>query len=85
MTKSHNYDQISQFLPDFTIFMEFHNFGKYSQLPRFSSSKLWQNFTVFTKFQLQGNTYNADNTGNADYTNDMVNAKNVYNADNLDK
>ena len=60
-TKFDNFDQISQFWLNFTILTNFYNCGKSSQFPWFFSSKWWPNFTVLTKFQLQVNTYNANN------------------------
>ena len=65
---------------------KFHDFGKSSQFPLFFQnddqiSQFLPKFTVLTKFQLQGNTYNANN---ADYTNNAENADNAQNLDNAD-
>ena len=41
-TKSHNFDQISQFRPSLAILTKFHDFNQISQFP--------PNFTISTKF-----------------------------------
>ena len=71
--KFHIVDQIWQFWQKFTTSIIF--------------SKFWTNFTVLTKFQLQGNTcnaWNADNADNADNSDNVDKADFVDNADNVD-
>ena len=51
MIKYHNFDQISQFRPNFIIFTNFHNFTISTKFHNFDKlSQFWPNITILTKY-----------------------------------
>ena len=56
MTKFHNFDQISQFQPNFAIKNKFHNFDQISQfLPNFTTFTKFHNFNHISRFRWKSN------------------------------
>ena len=82
MTRSYNFDQISQCLPNFTVLTKFHNLDFLA-----SQDALEVKYVASTKFHNSDNANNADNADtkeNADSADNADNAYNTYNADNAD-